>query len=60
MVAACAIARQDRQLHSHLHGALNAGASAGAVTAALQLLSPLIGDDDMRRYFGLWARVQGK
>ena len=60
VVAACAIARQDRQLHSHLHGALNAGASAGAVTAALQLLSPLIGDDDMRRYFGLWARVQGK
>ena len=24
---ACAAARQDRQLHSHLHGALNAGAS---------------------------------
>ena len=60
VVAACAIARQDRQLHSHLHGALNAGASAGVVTAALQLLSPLIGDDDMRRYLGLWARVQGK
>jgi 4-carboxymuconolactone decarboxylase len=60
VVAACAISRQDRQLHSHLHGALNAGVSAGAVTAALQLLSPLIGDDDMRRYLGLWARVQGR
>jgi 4-carboxymuconolactone decarboxylase len=60
VVAACAIARQDRQLHSHLHGALNAGAAAGVVTAALQVVSPLIGDDDMRRYLGLWARVQGK
>lgn len=60
VVAACAIARQDRQLHSHLHGALNAGAAASVVTAALQVVSPLIGEDDMRRYLGLWARVQGK
>ena len=60
VVAACAIARQDRQLHSHLHGALNAGAAAGVVTAALLVVAPLIGDDDLRRYLGLCARVQGK
>lgn len=60
VVAACAIARQDRQLHSHLHGAVNAGAAAAVVSAALQVVSPLIGDEDMRRYLGLWARVQGK
>jgi hypothetical protein len=30
------------------------------ITAVLQVLSRLIGDDDMRRYRGLWARVQGK
>ncbi len=60
VVAACAIARQDRQLHSHLHGALNAGAAAGVVMAALQVVAPLVGDEDMRRYLGLWARVQGK
>lgn len=60
VVAACAIARQDRQLHSHLHGAVNAGATAGVVSAALQVVAPLIGDDDMLRYLGLWARVQGK
>ncbi len=60
VVAACAIARQDRQLHSHLHGALNAGAAAGVVTAALQVVAPLVRDEDMRRYLGLWARVQGK
>ena len=60
VVAACAIARQDRQLHSHLHGALNAGAAADVVTAALAVVAPLIAADDMRRYQGLWARVQGK
>ncbi|MBL0939790.1 MAG: carboxymuconolactone decarboxylase family protein [Gemmatimonadaceae bacterium] len=60
IVAACAMARQDRQLHSHLHGALHAGASPEVVTAALDVVSPLLGDDDVRRYQGLWARVQGK
>jgi 4-carboxymuconolactone decarboxylase len=60
VVAACAIARQDRQLHSHLHGAVNAGATVEVVSAALQVIAPLIGDEDMRRYIGLWARVQGK
>ncbi|MES2522924.1 MAG: carboxymuconolactone decarboxylase family protein [Gemmatimonadota bacterium] len=60
VVAACAIARQDRQLHSHFHGALHAGASAATVSAALDTIADLIADDDMRRYRGLWARVQGK
>lgn len=60
VVAACAIARQDRQLHSHLHGALHAGASEATVTAALQVVSPLLDVEDVRRYHGLWARVLGK
>ena len=60
VVAACAIARQDRQLHSHLHGALHAGASEATVTAALQVVSPLLDAEDVRRYHGLWARVLGK
>jgi len=60
VVAACAIARQDRQLHSHLHGALNAGASVLAVSQTLEAMADLIEVDDLRRYIGLWARVQGK
>jgi len=32
IVAACAAAGQDRQLHAHLHGALNAGASVDEVS----------------------------
>jgi 4-carboxymuconolactone decarboxylase len=60
VVAACAIAKQDRQLHSHLHGALHAGASEATVTAALDVVAPLLDADDVRRYQGLWARVLGK
>lgn len=60
VVAACAIAKQDRQLHSHLHGALHAGASETTVTAALGVVAPLLDTDDVRRYQGLWARVLGK
>lgn len=60
IVAACAIARQDRQLHSHLHGALHAGAAAGVVSATLDVVAPALSADDVRRYQGLWARVQGK
>ena len=60
VVAACAIARQDRQLHSHLHGALHAGASEATVSAALEVVAPLLDADDVRRYQGLWARVLGK
>ena len=35
IVAACAAAGQDRQLHSHLHGALNVGVSRSAMDDAI-------------------------
>jgi len=60
IVAACAVARQDRQLHSHLYGALHSGVLPDVVSAVLTLLSDLLSDDDARRYAGIWARVQGK
>ena len=60
IVAACAAARQDRQLHSHLHGALHAGATRDEVTATLAAVAELVGEDDRRRYDALWARVRGK
>jgi 4-carboxymuconolactone decarboxylase len=60
VVAVCAMARQDRQLHSHLHGALHAGASAAVVSAALAAIDDLLDPDDAQRYGALWARVQGK
>lgn len=60
IVAACAIARQDRQLHSHLHGALHAGAAPEVVSAALAAVAPFLDADDVKRTQGLWARVLGK
>lgn len=58
IVAACAAGRQDRQLHSHLHGALHAGASAQTVSATLQALEGLITAADAERYRQLWAKVR--
>jgi 4-carboxymuconolactone decarboxylase len=59
IIASCAIARQDRQLHSHLHGALHAGVAAPVVSAALALLASLLDADDLARYEALWAHVRG-
>jgi 4-carboxymuconolactone decarboxylase len=60
IIAACAVARQDRQLHSHLHGALHAGVLPDVVSATLALLDDLVSEDDASRYAGIWARVRGK
>ena len=59
IVAACAASRQDRQLHSHLHGALHAGASEAAITDTLAAISVLVSPDDAIRYRMLWSKVQG-
>jgi 4-carboxymuconolactone decarboxylase len=57
VVAACAVSRQQRQLHSHLHGALNAGATAGEVGGVLDALGDLISRDDLLRYRQLLQKV---
>jgi 4-carboxymuconolactone decarboxylase len=57
VVAACAVSGQQRQLHSHLHGALNAGASASEVGAVLDALNDLISRDDLSRYRQLLMKV---
>ena len=59
IVAACAASRQERQLHSHLHGALHAGASESAITDTLGAVASLVSPDDAARHRMLWARVQG-
>jgi len=59
IVAACAASRQERQLHSHLHGALHAGASESAITDTLGAVASLVSADDAAKHRMLWARVQG-
>lgn len=60
IVAACVAAQQDRQLHSHLHGALNAGVSPTAVAASLGALMGVVPANALESAMMLWARVRGK
>jgi 4-carboxymuconolactone decarboxylase len=60
IVAACAITGQDRQLHSHLHGALNVGVSPSALGEAVEALLPLLGAQRTKSVRLLLARVVGK
>jgi 4-carboxymuconolactone decarboxylase len=60
IVAACAATGQDRQLHSHLHGALNVGVSVAALSSALDALTPTLGPERARTVHLLLARVVGK
>ncbi|HEX6059479.1 MAG TPA: carboxymuconolactone decarboxylase family protein [Gemmatimonadaceae bacterium] len=60
IVAACAASRQNRQLHSHLHGALHAGATSAEVEGAIDAAAPMLSADEARSVRMLWARVLGK
>ncbi|MCC7053642.1 MAG: carboxymuconolactone decarboxylase family protein [Gemmatimonadaceae bacterium] len=58
VVAICALAAQDRQLHSHFHGALNVGATPSQVVGTLDAIADLLDDDALRRYRILWGHVR--
>jgi 4-carboxymuconolactone decarboxylase len=60
IVAACAASGQDRQLHSHLHGAVNVGVSMAAIDQSFDALTDLLGAERAREVGLLWARVKGK
>ena len=60
IVAACAATGQDRQLHSHLRGALNVGVDPSALRDTLEALAGLIGAERVRSAQLLLARVLGK
>ena len=60
IVAACVAAQQDRQLHSHLHGALNAGASRAAVDATLAAIRDVVPEGAIVSASLLWNRVKSK
>jgi 4-carboxymuconolactone decarboxylase len=60
IIAVCAVQGQDRQLHSHLHGAVHAGASAAEVEGALDAVAAILPADAAARYRQLWARVRDR
>ena len=53
-----AVQGAERQLHSHLRGALNAGASVAVVGAALHLIAPWLGSREHELAMALWDRVK--
>lgn len=59
IVAACAASAQDRQLHSHLHGALNVGVAPPVVTRVIESIMDLIPESSRDSTRLLWRRVEG-
>ncbi|HUQ48619.1 MAG TPA: carboxymuconolactone decarboxylase family protein [Gemmatimonadaceae bacterium] len=60
IVAACAATGQQRQLHSHLHGALNSGVSREMLSSALDALASLIGEAELAQCRSLLSHVLSK
>ena len=57
-VAQTAILETERQLHSHLRGALNAGADPMQVDGVLSVVNPMISFDAWRKVKELWRSVR--
>jgi 4-carboxymuconolactone decarboxylase len=60
VVAACAAMGQDRQLHSHLRGALNVGVAPDILRDALDAIDELVSPPRMQSARLLLARILGK
>ena len=56
--AACVALRQERQLHSHLHGAVNVGASPAEIDETLDAIRDVVDADDWDGAVRLWKRVR--
>jgi 4-carboxymuconolactone decarboxylase len=57
-VAQTAVLEAPRQLHSHLRGALNAGATFGQIEGALSIVNPLLSFDQWKKIKQLWRSVR--
>lgn len=57
VIAQTAVLDTPRQLHSHLRGALNAGASVEEVEAVLGLVNPFLSYDHWKAVKELWESV---
>jgi 4-carboxymuconolactone decarboxylase len=58
IIAQTAVLETPRQLHSHLRGALNAGASFGQIEGALSIVNPLLSFDHWKKVKQLWRTVR--
>jgi len=60
IAALLAVWNVPRQLHSHLRGSLNAGASAGEVDAAVEVACGMIDGAAAARVRALWDEIRAK
>jgi 4-carboxymuconolactone decarboxylase len=58
IVAQTAVLETPRQLHSHLRGALNAGATFGEIEGTLSIVNPLLSFDQWKKVKELWRTVR--
>ncbi len=58
VIVQTAVLDTPRQLHSHLRGALNAGATFDEVEAVLGIANPLVAHDHWTAVKDLWEQVQ--
>ncbi|HEX2210008.1 MAG TPA: carboxymuconolactone decarboxylase family protein [Longimicrobium sp.] len=60
IAALLAVWKVPRQLHSHLRGALNAGASADEVDAAVEIACGFLEPDEAAEVHALWGEIRAK
>ncbi len=60
IIAACAATGQDRQLHSHLHGACNVGVLDDVIGASIDALDGVVDAENLSRARALWTKVRGQ
>src|SRR5438270_6764658 len=60
IVAACAASAQARQLHSHLHGAINVGVAPAVVLEAVEALQGVVSEASLESTRLLARRVQSQ
>jgi 4-carboxymuconolactone decarboxylase len=58
IVAQTAVLETPRQLHSHLRGALHAGATFGQIEGTLSVVNPLLSFDQWKKIKELWRTVR--
>ena len=57
-VAQTCVLESPRQVHSHLRGALNAGATFGLIEGVLSIVNPLLSFDQWKKIKELWRTVR--
>jgi 4-carboxymuconolactone decarboxylase len=57
-IAQTAVLEAPRQLHSHMRGALNAGATFGQIEGTLSIVNPLLSFDHWKKVKQLWRTVR--